>query len=189
MPYNLLLFIIFMLQTGFANAAISFHEHLKAEAITARYQLENRISECKALENREVNYFDFWLQSQTESTRRNMVWDLIQISRDGCIEQERNHYTVITVRLAALTGSRALLDEWLNAYPEYHHVIKQQISIPQEIYQQHLQRLSQSLAFHLPFPPIEAFDAIVPNQEDILNKRVREVWIDISDLPGLHLPR
>ena len=189
MPYNFLLFLTLLFQAGSSNAATSFHEHLKSEAVTARYQLENKISECKALENREVNYFDFWLQSQTEATRRNMVWDLIQTSRDGCIEQERNHYTVITVRLAALTDSRALLDEWLNTYPEYHHDIKEQISIPREIYQQHLQRLSQSLAFHLPFPPIEALDAIVPNQEDILNKRVREVWLDFPGIPGLHPPR
>lgn len=185
---KLFLSLILLLQASNVIAVQPFVEQLKAEAATARHQLEYKLASCKALENREVNYFDFWLQSQSESTRKNMVWDLIQLSRDGCIEQERNNYTIKAVRLAALTGERVLLDEWLNMYPEYHHEVKDKITLPQDIYDRHLQRLSHSPAFQFPFHPIDAMDAIVPDQGNILNEQVHKAWMHASDLPGLNPP-
>src|ERR1051325_1365832 len=84
-------------------AGLSHIEKLNREATLARQVLEHQYGLCRALRDREVNYFDFWLQAQRREVKVKMLRELSEIAFNNCIKPQSDAYTLIVVRLAAIS--------------------------------------------------------------------------------------
>jgi len=165
-----------------------------AVRLRAEATLEHRLRFCRQFEKHqlnEVNWFDFWLQSQPVDVRKKALLDLYTKANERCYGAERDAYSIALIKYAAITGDKTLLDEWICFYSEP-STRDIQLSIPEAEYEQQLERLSQLPAFYMPFAPLTALDAIAPDQELMLDYAVRQAfernpYIEGLIINGLHI--
>lgn len=167
------------------NSAPALADKLQNEATAARQQLEHQYGLCRALRDREVNYFDFWLQAQRREVKVKMLRELSEIAFNNCIKQQSDAYTIMVVRLAAISKDKSKLEEWLDLYPEENPDDFTQTAIPEYVFEQQLQRLSQSPTFHFPFNAVDAYNAIIYDNERILMETLSETVIRQPYIQGL----
>jgi hypothetical protein len=166
-------------------AGLSHIEKLNREATLARQVLEHQYGLCRALRDREVNYFDFWLQAQRREVKVKMLRELSEIAFNNCIKPQSDAYTLIVVRLAAISKDKSKLEEWLDLYPEDNRDDFTQTAIPEYVFEQQLQRLSQSPTFHFPFNPMDASNTIIHGDEKKLMETLSETVIRQPYIQGL----
>ena len=164
---------------------LSHIEKLTQETTTARQVLEHQYGLCRALRDREVNYFDFWLQAQRREVQVKMLRELSEIAFNNCIKPHSDAYTLMVVRLAAVSKDKSKLEEWLDLYPEDNPDDFTQTAIPAYVFEQQLQRLSQSPTFHFPFNAVDAYNAIIYDNERILIETLSEAVIRQPYIQGL----
>ena len=169
-------------------AGLSHIEKLNREATLARQVLEHQYGLCRALRDREVNYFDFWLQAQRREVKVKMLRELSEIAFNNCIKPQSDAYTLMVVRLAAISKDKSKLEEWLDLYPEENPDNFTQTAIPAYDFEQQLQRLSQSPTFHFPFNAADAYNAIIYDNERILLETLSETVIREPYIQGLIPP-
>ncbi len=166
-------------------AGLSHIEKLNQEATSSRQVLEHQYGLCRALRDREVNYFDFWLQAQRREVQVKMLRELSEIAFNNCIKPQSDAYTLMVVRLASVSKDKSKLEEWLDLYPEDNPDDFTQTAIPAYVFEQQLQRLSQSPTFHFPFNAVDAYNAIIYDNERILIETLSEAVIRQPYIQGL----
>lgn len=169
-------------------ASLPHIEKLNREATLARQGLEHQYGLCRALRDREVNYFDFWLQAQPREVKVKMLRELSEIAFNNCIKPQSDAYTLMVVRLAAISKDKSRLEEWLDLYPEDNRDDFTQTAIPEYVFEQQLQRLSQSPTFHFPFNAVDAYNAIIYDNERLLMETLSETVITEPYIQGLIPP-
>jgi hypothetical protein len=182
------LFIALSLNLSSSLAASPIATRLNKEATVARVALERQYGVCQSAKDREINFFDFWLQAQSRQVKLRMIWELHQLAFNHCIQRESEKYTLAVVRLAAVTKDKSKLEEWLDMWPENDPDSNLKITMPMAIYTPHLQRLSASAAFRLPFDLMAASTAIIPNEQDIVDTTVSKVMVHQPYIKGLIPP-
>lgn len=168
--------------TGATKEEIAYYTNKLNEA---EQHFAQKIVFCRSFRDRQSNWFDFWLQSQTIDARRFILQELNRRADRRCHGSEQKTYAVALLQHAVVTGNEQEKDNWLHFYArdEYDSSPRPK-HIPEYEYNFQLARLTLLPAFYFPFNNNDAA-TIIPDAEYEILRMVDKTYSTTPYIKGL----